>query len=425
MPGETRQRGSIARRLGLAGAKAGALVLGGRFERSLLPVLATVAMNFTGFGTLASYFGLWLIKAQHADVQTVSTALFCAGMAGACGAGVAGNLVDRLGPRRINVTIAALHTVSTAALALPVGTWTAIALLTVVTGTQPLRGVAQRTLIGLLGSVSEADGEKAFADYRLVLNVGLLSGPLVGAVMLQWGWQALRIDVFVLYALALLPAIALYRAPRTPAELRVTVGSPVPVVRAAPLLRDGRLLLLVVGASCGWIVMYTYESVLPILFVGSHVLSASEWGLFYSLGPLLALIGQLRVQRWFRVLSPAARLTGGVLLMGFAFSIFWGGLRTWVLPLFIVLFVLGDMVWGPASEDLVVRAAPEGRLGAYMGAITSTMWIGSAVAPAVGLPAGQHYGNEILWLGAAGLSLVSALCYAKASRLIGARRPGR
>ncbi|MFD2467711.1 MFS transporter [Amycolatopsis silviterrae] len=407
MAGETQSRGAAARRFGAGAAK---LILGGRFERALWPVLATVAMNFTGFGTLTSYFGLWLIQAQHVDVRTVSTALFCAGLAGACGAGFAGTLVDRLGPRRVNVAIATLHAAATIALAFPVGTGTAIGLLAVVTGTQPLRGVAQRTLIGQLGQ--QTGGEKAFADYRLVLNVGLLSGPLMGAVVLQWGWQALRIDVCVLYFLALLPAVALYRTPETPAA-----GPRAPVVRPAARLLDRKLILLVAGSSCAWTVMYVYEAVLPILVVGSETLSASQWGLLYSLGPLLALVGQLRVQRWFRAFRPSARLAGGVLLMGFAFAVFWGGFRVWVLPVFIVLFVLGDLVWGPASEDVAVRAAPEGRTGAYLGAVSSTVWVGSALAPAVGLPAAQHYGNGVLWAGAAALSVVSALCYANLSRL--------
>lgn len=417
MPGTARFRGTVARRFAAAGAGTVKVVVGGRFERALLPVLATVAMNFAGFGTFTSYFGLWLIQARHVDVRTVSTALFCAGLAGACGAAAAGTLVDRLGPRRVNAAIAALHASATAALAFPVGTGAAIGLLVVVTGTQPLRGVAQRTLIGLLGARSDGGREKAFAGYRLVLNVGLLSGPLLGAVVLRWGWQALRIEVSVLYALALLPAVVLYAASPASAESRGTAGRRVPAVRPASPLLDRKLILLVAAATCAWTVVYVYESVLPILVVGSRVLSPSEWGLFYSLGPLLALVGQLRVLRWFGALSSTARLAGGVLLMGFSFAIFWGGFRLWSLPVFIVLFVFGDLVWGPASEDVVVRAAPEGRTGAYLGAATSTVWAGSAVAPAVGLPAGQHYGSGVLWAGAAVLSLVSALCYAAVNKL--------
>lgn len=397
------------------------LVLGGRFERALVPVLMVIGTNFAGFGALVGYFGIWLIKARHADVETVSTALFLAGLAGAVGAGTAGSAVDRLGPQRMIIGIAALHTIGTAVLVFPVGTWTGIGAVVMVTGTQPLRGVAQRTLIGALSR--QGSGEKAFADLRLVLNLGMFCGPLVGAGLLHWGWQSLRVGVFLLYALSLVTAVKLYSA-RLPDEMTAPAARSRPVA-SSPMSREHwrLLLLLLVGSSSAWIIMYLYEAVIPILVVGTQVMSASEWGFVYSVGPLLFLVGQFRIQRWFRSFAPLGRLLGGVSLMGFAFLIFWDGLGTATLLLFIVIFVFGDMLWGPGSEDLVIRAAPKGRTGAYVGAVTSTMWIGNAVAPAAGLYARERYGDHVLWLGAAGLGLLGALCYAKVYQLVSTAEP--
>ncbi|WP_019063860.1 MFS transporter [Streptomyces prunicolor] len=412
---------TVVHRLASACRSTLTLVLGGRFERVLLPVLAIVGANMTAFGALMGYFGLWLIEARHADIGAVSTALLLAGLAGAAGAFAAGSAVDRYGARGMIVGISALHVLATAVLALPVDTWVGVGALVAIAGTQPLRGVAQRTLIGLLSDAGT--GEKSFADFRLVLNVGLLCGPVLGAGLLLWGWEALRIGVCALYALSLLPAVALYRDRRIGAHSGTSTSSAAAPVPAASMLTDRRLLLLLAGSGSAWTIVYVYESLIPILVVSSHAVSASEWGLIYSLGPLLCLVGQFRVQRWFRGFSTASRLTGGVLLMGFAFSLFWEGFALGSLLLFIVAFVLGDMVWGPASEALVVRVAPEGRTGAYVGAVTSTMWVGSAVAPAVGLPAREHYGDGVIWIATAGLALVAAACYAKANQLVCANNP--
>jgi predicted MFS family arabinose efflux permease len=420
------------RRLGRAGIALATIIAGGRLDRRLTGILCVTGTNFAGFTALVTYFGLWLIQERGAELTQVSGALFAAGLAGALGGWQGGRLAERYGPHRMIVLVAAAQTAATAALALPVRLPAAIALLVVVTGTQPLRGIAQRLLVSRLSSARERD--KAFAGFRLILNLGGLTGPLIGAGLVSWAWPALRVGVFLLYALSL--TVALLVRPGRSAATRDNPTGDNPTGdnptgdtatgdkrRAArPALADRRLWLVLAGSTSAWALMYLYESVLPIVVVGSGQLAAGRWGLFYALGPLLMLVGQLRVHAWARSWQASARLGIGLALMGAAFLLFLVPFSPVVLTALILVFVLGDILWGPDSEDIVVRTAPPGRTGPYIGLSTSTIWAGSAIAPVVGLPVYAHYGVGALgWLAVA-LAAAAAVCYLTAERT--ARDPG-
>jgi predicted MFS family arabinose efflux permease len=404
-------------RLGRAGIALATVIVGGRLDRRLTGVLCVTGTNFAGFTALATYFGLWLIQERGAELAQVSSALFAAGLAGALGGWWGGRLAERHGPHRMIVLVAAAQTAATAALALPVGLPAAIALLVVVTGTQPLRGIAQRLLVSRLSSARERD--KGFAGFRLILNLGGLTGPLIGAGLVSWDWQALRAGVFLLYALSLAVAL-LVRPGRSAAPTGKRRATGTAAARSA--LADRRLWLVLAGSTSAWALMYLYESVLPIVVVGSGRLPAGRWGLFYALGPLLMLVGQLRVHAWARSWKASARLGIGLALMGSAFLLFLVPFTPVVLTALILVFVLGDILWGPDSEDIVVRIAPPGRTGPYIGLSTSTIWAGSAIAPVVGLTVYAHYGDRALGWPAVALAAAAALCYLAAERT--ARGPG-
>lgn len=376
-------------------------ILGGRLHPGLGWGLATIGVNFAAFSALMVYAGPWLVHAQHASLGLVSTTLFAAGVAGAVGALGAGRLIHSVDRRRLIITASVVQTAATAVMALPVSRQLAIAALMVAVGAQPLRGVAQRTLI------ADADaGEKGFADFRLAIYLGTFAGPAAAGLLVGWGWPALRAGVTAIDVVSLACAIMIKRSPSR---------SSAPAPAMGVILRDQRLWLLLAASTMAWTVMYAFETVLPTLAVGPGHISTRQWGLLYSLGPLMVLVSQLRIQRALRRLPAATRLTGGLVMMGLAFGLFTLGLSAATLIAFMPVFLTGDMIWGPASDDLVARVAPPGRAGAYFGAATATIWMGSALAPAIGLPAAQAFGDASLWWGTAAVALMSAFCYLRAA----------
>ncbi|MBO4205251.1 MFS transporter [Micromonospora echinofusca] len=383
-------------------------VVGDEIPGPLRPILTSILVNFTALGLFGIFFGPWLTTELHAPAGTAALAYVVAGIGGIVGGYLGGRASDRYGPRPVIAVGAAVQTAACLALLIPgLGVPAAAVLLVVVTSTQPVRGVAQRT--ALVRAAAADRREAAFAGYRLVVNLGALAGPLAGAALLQADWWALHLGLAVLFGCSLL--LGLRVAPGRP-EAGATTDRP----GAGAALRDPRLWVVLFATTAAWTVMYTYELVLPIVLTQSYGISPATWGLLYGLGPAMVVLLQLRVTRWLAPVPSVFRLVAGVALMGGAFLVLLGTVDLPVLLVLIVLFMLGDLVWGPVSDDLAVAIAPPGRQGTYLGVVTASIWLGGALAPGIGLPVRERYGESVLWIGVAVLATVAGVSYATIGR---------
>ncbi|MEH1017001.1 MFS transporter [Micromonospora sp. CPCC 206060] len=383
-------------------------VVGDQIPGPLRPILTSILVNFTALGLFGIFFGPWLTTELHASAGTAALAYLVAGIGGVTGGYLGGRASDRFGPRPVIAAGATVQTVACLALLIPgLGVPAAATLLVVVTFAQPVRGVAQRAALVRAAAVDRR--EAAFAGYRLVVNLGALAGPLAGAVLLQADWWALHLGLAVLFGCSLLLGV------------RVDPGRPVVDGSARPAgggaaLRDLRLWVVLFATTAAWTVMYTYELVLPIVLTQSHGISPATWGLLYGLGPAMVVLLQMRVTRWLAPVPAVVRLVAGVVLMGAAFLVLLGTVDVTALLVLILLFMLGDLVWGPASEDVAVAIAPAGRQGTYLGVVTASIWLGGALAPGIGLPVRERYGESVLWIGVAVLAAVAGVAYATIGR---------
>jgi predicted MFS family arabinose efflux permease len=362
-------------------------VIGATVPAAVARSLASIGVNFAALSVFTTFFGPWFIGDAGASIRQASITYLAAGLCGVIGGYLGGHLTDRYGPRLIVMAGTTLQVVFVAIMLVPgTGVVTGMVSLIVVTFLQPVRGVAQRVALAQVGSPD--DVEHRFAGYRLVINLGAFAGPLLAAGCVVIGWWAVHLEVVVLFVGSLLLAT---RLPRRAAGHATRE-------RGAAVWRDGRLYGLIVATTAAWTIAFTYESVLPIILTQSYGYSPSTWALVYSLGPILIIVFQFRVMRWLSGRSFVARLTAGTLLMGAVFPLLIVSRSLWILLLVVCVFLVGDMVWGPASEYAPLRIAPQAQQGTYVGVLTSSIWLGSALAPAIELPVSDRYGDTVLWI---------------------------
>jgi dipeptide/tripeptide permease len=171
-------------------------------------------------------------------------------------------------------------------------------------------------------------------------------------------------------------------------------------------------------------VYVAYETVLPISLVESHGVPAWGWGFLLIVNPLLVTLFQLRLTRRVASVPTARKWVAAMLLMGLPFLFLGASSAIPVILVVLVLFVIGEMLWVPASQSIVAGLAPEDLRGAYMGAFGGSAAMGFALAPFLGLQVRSAAGDMAMWAAFASVAVVSAVLGAIACRGVGRRRAG-
>ena len=378
-------------------------LLGDEIERELRPVLAAIAFGFGGVFAFVAFFAIWAVDELGAERGTIGLAFTGAAVAGIAGAVAGGRLSDRIGRKPVIVAAAAAQTAAAAFLLLPPSLPLAFGVLATLSFLQPLRGSVQRALVADL--VARERLESGFGALRIAINTGASCGPLAGAALVAVGWTALHAGIVVLFGLSLFASL---RLPSLPPVAAATGTS------FFRMLRHPGLALVLLAGIPAWITYQAFETVLPVELAASGAVSPALWGLLFALNPVLTVLLQLRIARWGSGLRPDAKLCFALALMGLPFLALTSTAAVPVLLAIVLCVTLGEMLWAPTSETLVVRAAPDDSRGAALGAFTATSWLGTALGPALAFQVAAVGGPAAMWISIASVALLAAGLYALA-----------
>ncbi len=382
-------------------------LFGGDVDPALRPVLAAVGFGALGQFAFFAFFAIWALTVRDAEATEVGLAYTCSALAAVVGSIAGGRVSDRVGRRPVIVAASVVQTITPAVLLVPgLPIELAYGVLVVMGFIQPVRGTAQRALLADL--IADDGREEAYGAFRVVLNLGATLGPLAGAGLVTWRWNALFVAIVGAYVLALVAALRLPESARPAVD---AAGSP----SFAPLLRDGAL-MAVFGASIGgWFAYGAFELLAPVSLTQTHSLAPATWGVLFAMNPIVIVALQLRVTRWTSGVPRGRKLALAVLLMASPYLVLEVSAALAVVVAVLLVVVLGEMLWAPASEALIANMAPPGLRGLYLGTANAASWTGLALAPAVGLQARAQFGDAGMWIvvmavGIAGASLYVVAC---------------
>jgi predicted MFS family arabinose efflux permease len=389
-------------------------LFGGEVDPALRPVLASVGFGALGQFAFFAFFAIWALTARGAEATEVGLAYTCSALAAVAGSLLGGRVSDRIGRQPVIVAASVVQIVTPALLLVPdLPMPAAYGVLVVMGFIQPVRGTSQRALLADL--IGEDRREEAFGAFRVVLNAGATFGPLAGAALVSWRWEPLFAGIVAAYACALVAALRLPESAR-----RVSTGGAAPSLR--PLLRDGALLAVFVASIGGWCSYAAFELLMPISLTQSGDLSPATWGLLFAINPIVIVVLQLRVTRWTARVPRGHKLAAGVLLMASPYLALEASAALPVVLAVLMLVVLGEMLWAPASEALVAELAPAGMRGVYLGTVNAASWLGLSLAPAVGLQTRAAFGDAGMWLLTLAVGVTGAALYLVAWRQAESRR---
>lgn len=378
-------------------------LFGGDVEPVLKPVLASVGFGALGQFAFFAFFAIWALTEREAEATEVGLAYTCSALAAVAGSLAGGRVSDRIGRQPVIVAASIVQTVAPAILLLPgLTTLGAYGVLVVMGFVQPVRGTAQRALLADL--IDDEGREEAYGAFRVVLNAGATFGPLAGAALVTWRWEALFAGIVVAYSCSLVAALRLPESAR-----RAAVAGPPASLR--PLIRDGALLVLFVATIGGWCTYAAFELLAPISLTQTHGLAPATWGLLFAMNPIVIVALQLRITRWTAPVPRGLKIATGVLLMGSPYLALQFSAAIPVVVCVLLVVVVGEMLWAPASEALVANLAPPDLRGVYLGTANAASWLGISLAPAIGLQARAAFGDSGMWLLVLATGVVGAGLY--------------
>ncbi|GGW26414.1 MFS transporter [Streptomyces galilaeus] len=225
---------------------------------------------------------------------------------------------------------------------------------------------------------------RVLALFTVAGQAGAFVGPLLGALLLSVDFRAVCLagaGVFVL----VLAGHAWLLPQHIPGRVRVQVRGGI-----GPLLRNRRFL----GLCCAYgAYLLAYNQLYLALPAEVERAAGSQAPLawLFALSSLLVVTAQLPVTRWVgERLTLRRSMAAGLALIAAGFGVVAVAAPsgatgvTGLLPAagFVVLLTLGQMLVAPAARAWVPDLAQEGRLGLYMGALSSVsgviVLIGSA-----------------------------------------------
>ncbi|MCT9145580.1 MDR family MFS transporter [Streptomyces violarus] len=313
---------------------------------------------------------------------------------------VGGWLVDRFGVRPVVLAGCVLRIAGFAWLGYAEASWAVIGAVLVIGFAAALFSPAVESEVARQAVVWEEEGRgsrtRLLALFSVAGQAGAFVGPLLGGLLLAVDFRTACLAGAAVFVLVL--AGHLWLMPQhIPGRVRTRERG-----GARVLLRNRRFLALC-GAYGSYLLAYNQLYLALPDEVRRAAGSQAPLSWLFALSSVLVVFTQLPVTRWAGDRLDLRRsMTAGLLLIAAGFAVVaaarpagWTGV-TGLLPAagFVVLLTVGQMLVVPAARAWVPDLAEEGRIGLYMGALSSVSGLivlaGSAATGSLldlGLPA--------------------------------------
>lgn len=353
---------------------------GHRSRRTLAVVgLSTLVGRSGGF---LSIFGSIYLTSTTLGPNSIVLVLTVAGVFSMLSSVLSGRLADRFSPRSILISVSVINAVVLAVLAANPGIPVALGCMILASGMTaafipPAATLVQRT------SRSEKTLTTRFATFRLFLNIGTTSSPLIAMILGETYFDRL----FLYSAIAnLIAALVLLLTPRHIPQNT----DPHPLATGSTHTHGGPSHGTVVGITLISLgitaALYAqFQSTLPLAIRAEHT-GLAIYSTLILINSATVIIGEVPLSILTRRFAPWIPLALGIALM--STGIFLAGAFVAVPGVMVagaLIFTFGEMMFAPVANTVAARLAPAGKSARYQGYLSSMQALGFALGPAAGV----------------------------------------
>ncbi|MBE0518218.1 MAG: MFS transporter [Thermoplasmata archaeon] len=203
----------------------------------------------------------------------------------------------------------------------------------------------------------------AYSTLRIAWNVGIVFGPVAGAILVEaYSMKLLFIFGSLILASAFIMNVLFIRETKSNAVTdKITFRS------VAAVANDHPFLVLCVLTGIFWFFFSQWISVLPIYAYNQLGMSEGTFGLLFAVSALMTIIFQLWVTSKMLSFRRSAVLVVGQLVAAGGFALIFYANDFYSLLACIMVITVGEIIYMSMISAVIADMAPEEKRGIYMG----------------------------------------------------------
>ncbi|HXU46668.1 MAG TPA: MFS transporter [Thermoanaerobaculia bacterium] len=260
---------------------------------------------------------------------------------------------------------------------------------------------------------------RAFALYRLAINLGMSIGPVLGGLLAEIDYRWLfRVDGTTSLAAASFLTFWVRGVGTTRAAGQA--AAPGSGGGRSPW-RDGPFFALLALTIPLASVFFQVQSTYPLALHLAYGFPEAQIGLILSVNTAIIVLCEMLLAHALRDAVPLKLVAWGSLLFGAGLALLPLGASALYVAATVVIWTFGEMLSIPFLQGVVAERALGGRRGTYLGLLNLCFSIAFVIGPATGAFVFERFGLAPLWLGCGVVCLFVCLGFHGLARAM--RRP--
>lgn len=340
------------------------------YPRQFWLLMGASFIDRVGGALLFPFLSLYIIVKFDVGVTQVGHIFGIFALTSIGGNIVGGALTDKLGRKKMVI----FGLISSAATSLLFGIVTEFEMLyplaAIVGIFSSMGGPAQQAMVADI--LPEEQRTEGYAVWRIIANVAVTIGPMIGGLMAGVSYMLLFATDAVT-SLITATLVYLYLNETKPAQQKNEDGTDkTPETISQTLrgyglvLRDMPFMIFAVVMLLVELVYFQMNSTLAIFLHDVHEVPEQGFGLIISMNAAMVVLMQFWISRRIKRYPPLLVMFAGTMLYAIGFGMY-GFVSTFGLFLVaMAVITLGEMFIAPVGQSLVAKFAPEDMRGRYM-----------------------------------------------------------
>jgi MFS family permease len=265
-------------------------------------------------------------------------------------------------------------------------------------------------LVGLLGSMSgpaynammadiipEEKRVSAFGVSRVVFNLTVAIGPLIGGYIADYSYNWLFIGDAITSAVTFLLVLKMLPESKPSIALESTEPERGNGGGYMRILKDKNYIFLLICMMLMFAVMMQMLSTLSVYMRDVHSFPNKYYGYILSLNATMVVMMQFWVSRKMEKLPPLIAITIGAVFATIGYTMFGFIDSIWMFALAMAILTIGEMIIDPLSQALAAKFAPMEMRGRYMAALHFSLSISNLFTPYLAGLVIDNYEPRWIW----------------------------